>query len=76
MVVSFKKAYTFDDVALVPQFNNALSRKEPSLETWLTKNRRIRIPILSANIDTVIGPELAEFLEVTANYMLESKPRR
>ncbi len=60
--MSFKKAYTFDDVALVPQFNNVPSRKEPSLETWLTKNRRIRIPILSANMDTVIGPELADVL--------------
>lgn len=57
-----KKAYTFDDVALVPQFNNIPSRTEPKLETWLTKNRRVQIPILAANMDTVIGEELADIL--------------
>jgi IMP dehydrogenase len=57
-----KKAYTFDDVALVPQFNNVPSRKEPSLETWLTKNRKINIPLLCSNMDTAIGSELADIL--------------
>jgi IMP dehydrogenase len=57
-----KKMYTFDDVALVPQFNNVPSRTEPSLETWLTRDLKIQLPILAANMDTVIGPELAEFL--------------
>lgn len=57
-----RKALTFDDVALVPQFNNIPSRTEPSLETWLTKTKRLGIPILAANMDTVIGNELAELL--------------
>jgi IMP dehydrogenase len=57
-----KKAYTFDDVALVPQFNNVPSRTEPSLETWLTKQRKIQIPLLCANMDTAIGEELADLL--------------
>lgn len=57
-----KKAHTFDDVALVPQFNNVPSRTEPSLETWLTKNRKMHIPLLSSNMDTVIGEELADIL--------------
>lgn len=57
-----RKAYTFDDVALVPQFNNVPSRTEPSLETWLTKNRKIHIPILCANMDTAISEELADLL--------------
>jgi IMP dehydrogenase len=55
-------ALTYDDVALVPQFNNIPSRTEPSLESWLTKNLKISIPILAANMDTVIGPDLAELL--------------
>lgn len=59
---NFKKAYTFDDVALVPQFNNIPSRTEPNLETWLTKDRKITIPLLASNMDTVIGEELAEIL--------------
>lgn len=57
-----KKYYTFDDVALVPQFNNIPSRTEPTLETWLTKDRKIQIPILAANMDSVIGEELAQIL--------------
>ena len=57
-----KKAYTFDDVSLVPQFNNVPSRTEPVLETWLTKNRKMGIPIIASNMDTVIGEELAEIL--------------
>lgn len=57
-----KKAYTFDDVALVPQFNNVPSRTEPSLESWLTKQRKIHIPLLCANMDTAISEELADVL--------------
>ncbi|MCB1134671.1 MAG: guanosine monophosphate reductase, partial [Chlamydiia bacterium] len=57
-----KRAYTFDDVALVPQFNNIPSRTEPKLDTWLTRERRCGIPLLAANMDTVINDELAEIL--------------
>lgn len=57
-----KKSYTFDDVALVPQFNNIPSRTEPSLETWLTRDRKIQMPLIAANMDCVIGEELAEIL--------------
>src|ERR1700722_15856664 len=58
----FPEAYTFDDVALVPQFNNVPSRTEPVLETWMTKNRKIQIPLICANMDTAISEELAELL--------------
>ena len=57
-----KLYYTFDDVALVPQFNNIPSRTEPTLETWLTRDRKISIPLIAANMDTVIGPQLGETL--------------
>ena len=59
---NFPKAYTFDDVALVPQFNNVPSRTEPVLETWMTKNRKIGIPLLCANMDTAVSEELADVL--------------
>lgn len=59
---SFEKAYTFDDVALVPQFNNVPSRTEPVLESWLTKNRKMHIPLLCANMDSAISEELADLL--------------
>jgi IMP dehydrogenase len=58
----FRKGYTFDDVALVPQFNNVPSRTEPSLETWMTKNRKVHIPLLCANMDTTISEPLADIL--------------
>lgn len=60
--MNMKRAYTFDDVALVPQFNNIPSRTEPNLESWLTRDRKIHIPLLAANMDTVISEELAEIL--------------
>lgn len=55
-------AYTFDDVALVPQFNNISSRNDPCLESWLTTKTKIKIPILCANMDTTIGEKMAEKL--------------
>ncbi len=57
-----REAFTFDDVSLVPQFNNVPSRTEPLLETWLTKNRKMAIPLLAANMDSVISEELADLL--------------
>lgn len=55
-------ALTFDDVALVPQFNNVESRTQPSLETWLSKSSKIGIPVLCANMDTTIEDEMADLL--------------
>ncbi|MFA6118911.1 MAG: guanosine monophosphate reductase [Parachlamydiales bacterium] len=57
-----KEGYTFDDVALIPQFNNIASRTDPILDTWLTKNVKIKMPILAANMDTVISDDIAEIL--------------
>jgi IMP dehydrogenase len=57
-----RHAFTYDDIALVPQFNNIPSRTEPQLETWLTKKLKMDTPILASNMDTVIGYDLAEIL--------------
>ncbi len=57
-----RKTYTFDDIALVPQFNNVPSRTAPNLESWLTKNRKVDMPLICANMDTTISDELAEIL--------------
>lgn len=57
-----RHALTYDDVALVPQFNNIPSRTEPSLETWLSRKLKISIPILAANMDTVMSADLADIL--------------
>ena len=59
-----KRAYTFDEVALVPQFNNIPSRTEPDLGTWMTRSTKVHTPLIAANMDTVVGPDLAEEPEV------------
>ena len=56
----FKKSYTFDDVALVPCYNNIKSRLDTSLSTYLTKSITCEDPLIPANMDTVISFELAE----------------
>ena len=53
---------TFDDVALVPRYNNINSRTEPDTSSWLTKNIKTGIPIVPANMDTVIGDDLANVI--------------
>ncbi|KAL0487689.1 GMP reductase [Acrasis kona] len=58
----FDEYLTFDDVTLVPQYNNVPSRLDPSLDTWLTRNHKISIPLVAANMDTVIGDQLADLL--------------
>ena len=55
-----KRGLTYDDVSLVPQYNNVSTRLEPDLSTWLTKNLAIGCPLIPANMDCVISTELAE----------------
>lgn len=47
-----KRALTFEDVLLVPQYSEVLP-KEVSLKTKLTKNISLNIPMVSAAMDTV-----------------------
>lgn len=56
------KGYTFDDLALLPVYNNVDSRLEPNFKTYLTKQTELKIPIVNAPMDTVISFELAELL--------------
>ncbi len=52
------EALTFDDVLLVPAYSNILPR-EASLETQLTRDITLNIPIISAAMDTVTESRLA-----------------
>jgi len=47
-----KRALTFEDVLLVPQYSEVLP-KEVDLNTKLTKNISLKIPMVSAAMDTV-----------------------
>ncbi len=53
---------TFDDVCLVPQYNNVPSRTEPDTVTWLTKDIEVGMPLVPANMDTVMGVDLARVI--------------
>ncbi len=53
---------TFDDVCLVPQYNNVPSRTEPDTHTWMTKDLEVKMPLIPANMDTVIGVDLANVI--------------
>jgi IMP dehydrogenase len=52
------EALTYDDVLLVPAYSEVLPR-ETNTQTFLTKNIRLNIPIVSAAMDTVTEADLA-----------------
>ncbi|MEY4684401.1 MAG: hypothetical protein RLZ25_860 [Pseudomonadota bacterium] len=53
-----QEALTFDDVLLIPAHSCVLPR-DVSLETYLTRNIKLNIPLLSAAMDTVTEGRLA-----------------
>ena len=53
-----QQALTFDDVLLVPDHSTVLP-KDVSLQTQLTKNISLNIPLVSAAMDTVTESNLA-----------------
>jgi len=53
---------TFDDVLMIPQKTDLTSRSEVDLTTQLTKKIKLKIPIISANMDTVTECEMAKAL--------------
>ena len=55
-------ALTFDDVLLIPAYSTTLP-SEVSLETRLTKNIRLNIPLMSSAMDTVTESRLAIAIE-------------
>lgn len=58
-IKSRSRGLTFDDVLLVPAKSEIRSRKDPQLETRLTKTKKIKIPIISANMDTITEANMA-----------------
>jgi IMP dehydrogenase len=55
---TYKLALTFDDVLLKPRYSGFL-REEINLETQLTPRVRLKLPLMSAPMDTVTESELA-----------------
>ena len=52
-------ALTYDDVLLVPCRSSVGSRRDVDTSTRLTRELRLRIPIVSANMDTVTEARMA-----------------
>jgi len=57
--LEFKEGLTFDDVLIVPKFSDITSRSQTNLETKLSKNISLNIPLISANMDTVTEYSMA-----------------
>ena len=54
-----KTALSFDDVLLVPQYNEVASRKDTDTSTKISKHLTLKIPVISSCMDTVTGVEMA-----------------
>ncbi|MDD3225279.1 MAG: IMP dehydrogenase [Clostridium sp.] len=58
MAVILKRAYTFDDVLLMPNKSEVLPR-DTDVSTHLTKKIKLNIPLMSASMDTVTESKMA-----------------
>ena len=56
--MSFRKAYSFDDVMLVPHFSRMGSRVEADLSTSIA-GVELKIPIVAANMSSVTEDAMA-----------------
>lgn len=57
------EAITFDDILLVPSFNEYESRKDVTTSsTDRTGKLTLQLPIITANMDTVTGSDMANFI--------------
>ena len=59
MQIRPNKGLTFDDVLLIPRRSSITSRQDVDTSTRLTESIKIKIPILSANMDTVTEAKMA-----------------
>jgi IMP dehydrogenase len=63
--MKIRPSLTFDDVLLIPRYSDISTRSleipepEIDLSSDLGKNIKLKIPIISANMDTVTGPKMA-----------------
>lgn len=54
-----KEALAFDDVLLVPQYSDILTRKDVSLQADLGWEAKLEIPVIASPMDSVCEPRMA-----------------
>ena len=57
-----KFGLSYDDILLIPKYSDVISRSHIDLTTRMTKNFKIKLPIISANMDTITEFEMANKL--------------
>lgn len=57
--MEIREGLTFDDVLLVPKRSSIVTRSQTNLQTKLSRNISLNIPIVSANMDTVTESAMA-----------------
>jgi len=62
-MLKFKDAVSFDDVLLVPQFSEIISRSEIDISTDLTNSVHLKLPVISAPMDTVTEDEMVKCMD-------------
>jgi IMP dehydrogenase len=54
-----KQALTYDDIQLIPKFSDITTRQDIDLTTNVSRNYKIRVPIVGSCMDTVCESEMA-----------------
>jgi len=57
--MTIKTALTYDDVLLVPKKSSISSRSDVDTSTFFSRNIKLKIPLVSANMDTVTESQMA-----------------
>ena len=70
MPIHHGKALTFDDILLLPDYSE-ITPEQTDIATWLTPSIPLRIPLLSAAMDTVTEAAMAISLPRNGHILMD-----